>query len=99
MCCYMNHVVQPGDKRRTYLLHRKEVKVRWGEPPVETKHCMVIPCVVLRDEDSQIQYDIMIPKNFYNTVLDTQIVAKKCQCACTRSHPAEPMLIFPAFSF
>ena len=76
MCCSMNHVVQPGDKRRTYLLHRKEVKVRWGEPSVETKHCMVIPCVVLRDEDSQIQYDIMIPKKFYNTVLNTQIVAQ-----------------------
>jgi hypothetical protein len=76
----MNHVVQPqkpGYKRMTYLLQRKEVKVRWGEPPVETKHCMVIPCVVSRDEDSQIQYDIMIPKKFYKTVLDTQIVAKK----------------------
>jgi hypothetical protein len=76
----MNHVVQPqkpGKKRMTYLLQRNEVKVRWGEPTVETKHSMVIPCVVSRDEDSQIQYDIMIPKKFYNTVLDTQIVAQE----------------------
>ena len=81
----MNHIVartapqMQGDKRMTHHLQREKVCVRWGEPSVETQHCMVIPCDVYssRVEDPPSEYDIMIPKKFFNAVLDTQIVARR----------------------
>ena len=65
----MDHIVaqKRGDKWMTYLLQRKEVVVHWSRPSAETKHCMVFPCDV-----SSRDCEIMIPKNFYNTVLKTQ---------------------------
>ena len=65
----MDHIVaqKRGDKWMTYLLQRKEVVVHWSRPSAETKHCMVFPCDV-----SSRDCEIMIPKNFYNTVLKEQ---------------------------
>lgn len=65
----MDHIVaqKRGDKWMTYLLQRKEVVVHWSRPSAETKHCMVFPCDV-----SSRDCEIMIPKNFYSTVLKTQ---------------------------